>query len=306
MPSRVIVVGSCMMDLVSRVAEAPARGETVLGADFITTPGGKGLNQAIAAARMGAGVSLVSRVGDDPFGRQFLDLCEAEGIDRTHLSTDSEIGSGVSLIIVDSTGDNRIVANPRANAALGPAHVDPAFSGGPPDALLMCHETPDAPLIRGAELARGAGAVVVFNAAPASPVPAELMALVDVVVVNESEAAALTGVAPVTPADALDAARALTGLGPATAIVTLGSGGAVFQSAGEAGHVEAFSSVAVDATGAGDAFCGALTVGLCEGLGIAGAVRLANAAGALAVRVLGAAVSLPRRTDVMELAGVRL
>ncbi len=293
MPSRVIVVGSCMMDLVSRVAEAPGRGETVLGADFITTPGGKGLNQAIAAARMGAGVSLVSRVGDDPFGRQFLDLCDAEGIGRTHLSTDSEIGSGVSLIIVDSTGDNRIVANPRANAALGPAHVGPAFSGGPPDALLMCHETPDAPLIRGAELARSAGAVVVFNAAPASPVPAELMALVDVVVVNESE-------------DALDAARALTGLGPATAIVTLGSGGAVFQSAGEAAHVEAFSSVAVDATGAGDAFCGALPVGLCEGLDVAAAVRLANAAGALAVRVLGAAVSLPRRADVIELAGVRL
>ena len=198
------------------------------------------------------------------------------------------------------------MANPRVNAALGPAHVDPAFAGGTPDALLMCHETPDAPLIRAAKLARNAGAVVVFNAAPASPVPAELMALVDVIVVNESEAAVLTGIAPVMPADALDAAHELTGLGPPTAVVTLGSGGAVFRSAGEAGHVEAFSSVAVDATGAGDAFCGALTVGLCEGLDVAGAVRLANAAGALAVRVLGAAVSLPRRADVIDLAGVRL
>ncbi len=298
-----MVVGSCMMDLVSRVAAAPERGETVFGDGFLTAPGGKGLNQAVAAARMGAETSLVSRVGDDPFGRRLLEACDAEGVDCAHVSVDAETGSGVSLIIVDAAGDNRIVANPRANAALAPAHIDAAFERAVPDAVLMCHEIPDAPLIRAAELARSAGALVVFNAAPASPAPPRLMALADVVVVNESEAAALAGVAPTGPEEALAAARALVGLGPVAAVVTLGAAGAVWASAGAAGSAEAFPSDAVDATGAGDAFCGALTVGLCGGLSLADAARLANAAGALAVRSLGASSALPRLSDVVGLVG---
>ena len=303
MPPRIIVVGSCMMDLVARVETAPERGETVLGRGFIAAPGGKGLNQAVAAARMGAEARLVSRVGGDPFGRQLLDVCDAEGLDRAFVSVDLDAGSGVSLIIVDAAGENRIVATPRANAALTPAHVDAAFDGFAPDAVLMCRETPDPPLIRAARLARQSGARVVLNAAPASPAPPELMALADCVVVNESEAAALTGIEPSGPEEALAAARALAQLGPASAIVTLGAAGAVLLSNGAAARIEPFPSDAIDATGAGDAFCGALAVALCEEFDAAGAARIASAAGALAVRTLGAIASLPRRADVLALAG---
>ncbi len=293
------------MDLVSRVETAPERGETVFGAGFVTAPGGKGLNQAVAAARLGADAALVSRVGDDVFGRQLLDACDAEGVDRAHVSVDAESGSGVSLVIVDAGGENRIVANARANASLEAGHVDAAFEGAAPAAALLCHEAPDAPLVRAAELARRAGAWVVFNAAPAGSVPAELMELTDVVVVNESEAAALTGIAPTGREEALRAARALVGLGPGAAAVTLGAAGSVVFSREDGGcQVEAFASEAVDATGAGDAFCGALTVGLCAGVGLADAARLGNAAGALAARVLGAAPSMPRRAAVFGLADV--
>ena len=301
---RILVVGSCMMDLVAQVERAPECGETVLGAGFLATPGGKGLNQAVAAARMGARVRLASRVGGDAFGSELLAVCDAEGVDRAHVGADPDAGTGVSLIVVDAGGDNRIVANPRANATLAPEHAEVAFAGGPPpDALLMCRETPDAPLVRAAELARAAGVPVVFNAAPAGPPAPGILALTDVVVVNESEAAALAGVAPRDADSALAAARALVALGPPAAVVTLGSAGAVYAGPDGEGAVPPFASDAVDSTGAGDAFCGALAVGVCAGLALADAVRLGNAAGALAVRGMGAASSLPRRADVLALAG---
>ena len=295
-----------MMDLVSVVDRAPAAGETVFGGEFAMIPGGKGFNQAVACARMGASTSIVGRLGNDDFESAFSDLALAEQLDVTNLEVDPDRGTGVSLIIVDANGENRIVANPRANAYLGSSTVETAFGRFHPDGLLMCHEVPDEPLIRAAHLAAVAQTLIVFNAAPAGPVPSELMRLVDVVVVNESEAEVLTGIVQDDVPAAQAAATALRALGAASAVVTLGKVGAVFESAGDAGYVSPFPTIGVDTTGAGDAFCAALVVGLCSDLALADAVKLGNAAGSFTVRTMGVTPALPRRAQVFELAQIAI
>lgn len=306
MTPRIMTVGSCMMDLVSVVDQAPAPGETVFGREFAVIPGGKGFNQAVACARMGASTSIVGRLGNDDFESVFSDLALAEKLDVTNLEIDPDHGTGVSLIIVDTNGENRIVANPRANAYLGSSIVETAFEKFQPDGLLMCHEVPDEPLVRAAHLAAAAQKLIVFNAAPAGPVPGELMRLVDVVIVNESEAAVLTGIAQDGVAEAQAAATALRALGASAAVVTLGEIGSVFESASNAGYVNSFPTIAVDTTGAGDAFCAALVVGLCSGLELADAVKLGNAAGSLTVRTMGVTPALPRRAQVFDLAQIAI
>ncbi|HEY3694152.1 PfkB family carbohydrate kinase [Phenylobacterium sp.] len=280
---RITVVGSVNLDLVATGATLPAPGETVTGAVLARHPGGKGANQALAAARLGAAVSLVARVGADPFGEAALALLRAEGVDLSGVAVDPDAGTGVALIAVARGGENQIVVAPGANAAFTPDRL----AAIPQGALICQLELPVATVARAMQLATG---FVALNLAPATEVPPALLARADLVVVNEGEAAFY--------GPRLDAAGGLVA-------VTLGARGARLLRAG----VEIATAVpprvtAVDATSAGDAFVGALTVALVEGRGPREALAFACAAGALAAARPGAQPSLPRRAEVEAAAGL--
>jgi ribokinase len=302
---RIVVVGSCMLDLIAQVDLAPERGETVLGQRLDTQPGGKGFNQAIAAARLGCSVDLVARVGDDDHGRLFLDTLDRNAIGRAHVSTDPDQGTGMSMVIVDADGENRIVATPRANHALTPALIaDASASLGQAGALLLSFEVPLDVLTAAAALA-GPQTLVCLNAAPAAPIPDELAARTDVLIVNEVEAATLSGAV----VDSIDAAQCaadrLRAFVRRAVVITLGELGAVYAEDGASGHAPAFDADVRDTTGAGDAFCAALAFGLASGHAIRDAVVLGNAAGSLAVRTPGAAPAMPAASAVLALAASR-
>lgn len=299
MTATIAVVGSTMMDLVIRVERRPGPGETVFGSDFGMYLGGKGFNQAVAARRMGAAVRMCGCVGDDDFGQRALAALDAAGIDRRGMCMDREAGTGIAVPVIDAAGENSIVSVPRANLRLTPAQIEAdaaAFAGL--DALLLQLETPVSASIAAARLARERGARVLLNAAPPSEVPAALLALVDVIVVNEHEARALTGVAVTDTETAHQAAARLRARVGAAAVVTLGPLGAVADAEGGGWHSPGFAVEARDTTGAGDAFCAALGVRVAEGATLADALRWANAAGACAVTILGAEPSLPWRASV--------
>lgn len=299
----VVVVGSANADLVVRVERRPGAGETVLGGDVATIPGGKGANQAVAAARVAAGsgvaVRFVGRVGDDEHGAMLRASLEASGVDTTHLGT-SQRATGAALILVDPDGDNSIVVSPGANAAVTPADARAGVVASAAVVVLQ-REVPVETCLAAAEHATG---LVVLNLAPAGPVPDALLARTDVLVVNEHEAALLLG-EPVgdgglAPADA--AAR-LRALGPGTAVVTLGGDGAYAQDgAGEASARPPRVEV-VDTTGAGDAFVGALAATLARGGTLAEAVEVAVVVGALAVTRPGAQPSFPSADEVRATRG---
>jgi len=302
-PPRIVVVGSCMLDLIAQVESAPGPGETVLGQRLDTHPGGKGFNQAIAAVRLGCAVELVARVGNDEPRSLFLETLDRDGVGRAHVSVDADHGTGTSLIVVDAHGENRIVATPRANLALTPAHVAEASESlASAGALLLSFEVPLDALTAAVALA-GPETLVCLNAAPAQPIPDDLAARLDVLIVNEIEAAALTGAAVESIDAALRAADRLRALVRRAAVVTLGEQGAVFAAAGASGHLSAFETDVRDTTGAGDAFCAALAFALATGYAIQNAVGLANAAGSLATRTTGAAPAMPTADAVLTLAG---
>lgn len=314
--TRVCVVGSINMDLVVRSPRLPGPGETLLGGPFSTSPGGKGANQAVAAARMGAAVSFVGRIGDDEHGRIMRGVLEAEGIDASRLGAATGTPTGVALITVAAEGENTIVVAPGANAMLSPADVDAARSTiEHSDLLLMQLETPMQTVARAAEIARDVGTTIVLNAAPGARLPASLLGLVDVLIVNESEGRLLSG--PVVPpptepaADELEALMVrISGLGVSTSVLTAGPRGALYSFGREGtGRVAACEVSPVDTVGAGDAFCGALTVRLGEHqigggldrMGVMDAVCWACAAGGLATTRHGAIPSLPTRAEVVNL-----
>ncbi len=295
--TRVVALGSCVVDLVFRMPRLPGRGETLFARSAGIYPGGKGLNQAIAARRLGAETTLIANMGDDLFGHYLLELLSGEGVDTRYVARDAANGTGFAAPVVFDDGENSILSAPQANLALQTALVDAAREAiAAAGALLLQFEAPMEANIVAARIARAAGTRVVLNPAPVVAHPPELLALADVLVVNEVEAAMLAG--GTHPAAQ---ARTLLG-GRELAVVTLGEQGAVFATAsGEAGVVEAFPVQAIDSVGAGDAFCAALAVALCEGQAAGAAVRFAAAAGALAVTVAGAATSLPRREAVDRL-----
>lgn len=295
--TRVVALGSCVVDLVFRMPRLPGRGETLFARSAGIYPGGKGLNQAIAARRLGAETTLIANMGDDLFGHYLLELLSGEGVDTRYVARDAANGTGFAAPVVFDDGENSILSAPQANLALQTALVDAAREAiAAAGALLLQFEAPMEANIVAARIARAAGTRVVLNPAPVVAHPPELLALADVLVVNEVEAAMLAG--GTHPAAQ---ARTLLG-GRELAVVTLGEQGAVFATAsGEAGVVEAFPVQAIDSVGAGDAFCAALAVALCEGRTAAAAVRFAAAAGALAVTAAGAATSLPRREAVDRL-----
>ncbi|MFF5171399.1 ribokinase [Micromonospora sp. NPDC000089] len=291
--TRVVVVGSANMDLVGTGPTLPRPGETVLGSQFVMVPGGKGANQAVAAVRAGASCAFLGALGSDSFGVTLRARITAAGVDTGQLRVVYG-DSGVALVLVNERGENAILVTPGANAAFTGLTEGELHAVREADVLVAQLEIPVETVTAAAVAARAAGTRVILNAAPARPVPAELLAAVDLLVVNEPEAQALTGRGRDDPA-------ALLGLVP-RAVLTLGGEGAWYvERDGERLHVPAVPVEVVDTTAAGDAFTAALAVGWGEGREVRDAVRWAAAAGAACVRRLGASVALPRRAEIDEL-----
>ncbi len=298
---KIAVLASFNMDLVMRAERRPEAGETLQGV-FSMFLGGKGFNQAVAARRLGADVAVAGRVGDDEFGRRFLDALDREGIDRRAVVIDATAGTGVASIVVEPDGTNTILQAPRANRNVTPADIDRAaatFAGA--DVAMLQLETSADGAIAFARSMRAANARVLLNPAPASPVADGLLALIDIIVPNQIEAEALTGGRLSSIDEAFAAADRLRARGPDTVVITLGERGAIARSPTVREHALPFDVAVVDTVGAGDAFCAALAVRLAEGSGLADAVRFANAAGALACARHGAEPSMPARAAVDEL-----
>ena len=301
--ARVVVVGSFNMDLVFGAPRMPERGETLSGSVFGMFIGGKGANQAVAATRAGAQVEMVGRLGSDSFGEEIAAKLGEEGIRLRHTIRDPQEGTGVAGIVVAADGANSIVVVPRANARLTEADVRKARAAiGAADVLLLQLEVPLEASLAAAKVARQAGVTVVLNPAPARDLPDALYPLVDVLIPNESETHFLTSVNPGSPEGAAEAAGVLRERGVKTVLLTLGERGALLIEEGKRPReIPTYPVDVVDTTAAGDAFCGALAVGLAEGKGIEEAARFACAAGALACTVMGAGPSLPSRGAIEAL-----
>jgi len=290
------------MDLVVRMPRIPRPGETLLGGVFKTFPGGKGANQAVAAARLGGKVTMIGCVGDDAFGREMRATLIQEGIDTTNILVHPEAATGVALIQVDAQGQNSIAVASGANFCLTSADVEKALQSiGEFEALVMPLETPLETIYAAAKIASQRGAQVLLNPAPAQVLERSLLELVDVLLPNEHEIALMTGIPLHTPADTHRAADRLLALGVKNLLVTLGSqGSALFDASGQQTLIPACPVQAVDTTAAGDCFVGALAVGLCEGQSLQDAAKFASAAAALSVTREGAQPSLPQRADVEQ------
>ena len=302
---RICVVGSLNMDLVVQTPELPAPGQTVLGGPFATFPGGKGANQAVAAARTGAHVSMVGCVGADGYGEVLRAGLEAEGIDVSQVLVREGVASGVALIAVAPDGQNTIIVAPGANGTLTVDDIDRAADAiGAADVLLLQLEVPVPAIVHAAMLARRASTRVILNPAPAQPLPDTVLASAEFLVPNETEAAALAGVTPTGWTTAEEVALKLVDGGAHAVAITLGSRGALLRHAGVTYKQSAFPVHAIDATAAGDAFVGTFAVALAEGLPAQEAVRWGAAAGALATTQVGAQPSLPARDAIRVLLDV--
>lgn len=299
----IVVVGSLNVDLVVPVPRFPAAGETLLGGDYARHPGGKGANQAVAAARAGAPatagarVRMLGRVGDDAFGAWLRQGLADDGVEADEVRSLAAIPTGVAFISVDEAARNCIIVSPGANARLTPDDLAPASFEGARVVLLQL-EVPLATVQAAARSGRSAGALVVLNLAPAQALTRDALRDVDVLIVNEHEAALLLGDTGDGVRSAPErAVRRLAEIVP-TAVVTLGADGAGWCDGDESGVVPGFAVEAVDTTAAGDAFAGALAVRLAHGAPLAEAVRHANAAGALATTRPGAQPSLPTAAEI--------
>jgi ribokinase len=295
----IVVVGSLNMDLVVRTPRMPLPGETLPGRDFQMIPGGKGANQAAAAARLGARVAMVGRVGGDAFGPPLIENLRRQGVDTGHVQIDKEAATGTAMIIVDDSGQNSIVVAPGANGRVNEEDVD-RLEGTLSQArvLLLQFEVPLETVKYAIQMAARHQVKVILNPAPARPAPAELIAKVDYVVPNEFEAGTLTGLETKDFPSAERAARKLLGFGVPVVIITLGEKGALMATDQGMVHVPARKVQAVDTTAAGDAFIGGLAVALVKGFSLDEAVRYASCAGTLAVTKFGAQTSLPSADEV--------
>lgn len=294
----VLVIGSLNMDLVVCTETLPTKGETIFGKTFARFPGGKGANQAIAASRLGARVSMVGCVGNDAFGRELCAGLVENLVDASSVNT-VDTFTGTALITVDGAGANTIVVVPGANESVSSAIVDKALNRYEiPGVLLLQHEIPAATVHYAARTAKKRGWLVILNPAPARKVPADIMTNVDIFIPNETEAAFLTGQPVSSPEAAAQSANKLRNLGAGTVVITMGSQGALCVTAKATEHIQPIPVKAVDSTAAGDAFIGAMACALAEGRPLAASLRLAAIVAALSVTRSGAQPSLPWRHEL--------
>ncbi|MGJ4904847.1 ribokinase [Bradyrhizobium sp. HKCCYLS2058] len=299
---RVVVAGSINMDVVAAAERHPRIGETVAGRSVMYFPGGKGANQAVSAAKLGAPTALIGRLGRDAFGEQLRAFLTAQGIDLAAVKDSADASTGTAIITL-ANADNTIVVIPGANAEVSADDVAQiALTAG--DVAVSQFEIPQATIAAFFQRAKAAGATTILNPAPASAFGRELFALVDVLVLNETELGVLAGIevgeAP-TPQKVNEAVRALKPRDDQTVCVTLGARGAVAVSGAEARLVEGRAVKAVDTTGAGDCFVGALAARLSQGAAIADAIAYANAAASISVQRMGAGPSMPTAEEVRAL-----
>jgi ribokinase len=302
----IVVVGSLNMDLVVRVAHMPLAGETIFGHDFATIPGGKGANQAIAAARLGGKVTMIGRIGSDTFGETLIKNLKKEGVDTSFMQVDKDASSGIALITVDKSGQNSIVVVSGANMRLLPDVMEYTLDKIDQFSLLLLQlESPLECVERAARIARNRGAKVILNPSPVGRLPEEFLKLIDILVPNDIEASQITNLPISNLEEAEVAARHLIRMGVGAVVLTLGKQGVlVVRKDIEPFHLRGHPVEVVDTTAAGDAFIGGLGVGLSEGLTLFDASRLGNAAAALTVTRMGAQPSLPYRKDVNTILGM--
>ncbi|MCY4146825.1 MAG: ribokinase [Chloroflexi bacterium] len=294
MPAKIVVVGSFNTDLTSYMQRMPRPGETVHGERFVTGAGGKGSNQAVAAARLGADVTFIGRLGKDVFAELADEIWDAEGVNRDYVARDDEVATGVAPILVDSSGENSIVVVLGANLRVQPADIDAAREKIADADILIAQLEINLDMVAYAlRVAKAAGLTTILNPAPAAALPAATLTLADYLTPNQTELAALGGAGAVVAA-----ARSLLTRDAQTAVVTLGAAGAQIVSRADTALVSSFAVEAVDTTGAGDAFNAGLAVALAEGAALVEAVRFANAAAALCVTKPGTARSTPYRHEV--------
>jgi ribokinase len=299
--TKITVLGSYVVDLMGRAPHLPAAGETVKGSYFKAGPGGKGSNQAVAAKRAGAEVSLITKVGRDHFGEMAVDNFRQEGIDTAFVFVDDQLATGAALIMVDqNSSENMILVTLGACSRITEEEIEEALGAIEQSRVLLTQlETNlDAVEWTVAHAARR-GVPVILNPAPAQEIPARLMRQVHILTPNESEASLLTGIEVTGPEQAGQAAEALRARGAKNVIVTLGKMGCLVAAAREQWLVKSMAVEAVDTTGAGDAFNGALATALAEGKSLFEAARFANTAGALAVTRMGTAPAMPHRAEIL-------
>ena len=297
--NRLVVLGSVNADHVLRVPHFPRPGETLTGHSYQVVPGGKGANQAVAAVRLGAPVSFIARIGDDAIGQQMRQGFEQDGIDVSAVELDETLPTGIAIIYVSDEGENSIGISAEANGALSPAMVK-RHEAMIADAhtLLLQLEVPLESVFEAAKLARSHGTRVVLNPAPARPLPAELLALVDLITPNQTEAELLTGVKVSDDASAAQAADRFHQMGISDVMITLGSQGVYCSNARQQQLIPGFRVEAVDTTAAGDTFNGALLAAELAGADFNAAVRFAHGAAALSVTKFGAQSSIPSKVEV--------
>lgn len=296
---KIIVLGSINMDLVVGAERAPEGGETLFGSSFQTIPGGKGANQAVATARLGGEVAMIARVGDDGFGDELITKLVENSVDVQQVRRDASRPTGVALIVVETSGQNRILVVAGANGQVSKADVDDAgtlFDRS--DFIVLQLETPLETVAYAISVAKSRHVQTVLNAAPARPLPDDLLRQVGYLLVNESEAEAIAGKSVKSVDSAFEVASALQKKGVGKVILTLGDKGAVAADGEATWHTPAFAVKAVDTTAAGDAFTGGLVTALQQGFALKDAIIRASAAGALAACTFGAQPSLPTSDEL--------
>ncbi|MGB2078851.1 MAG: ribokinase [Vibrio sp.] len=301
--SRLVVFGSVNADHVIQVPHFPKPGETLTGANYQQIPGGKGANQALAAARLGVDVSFIASVGDDDFGRSFLADFKREGIDVTQVLVQHNMPTGIAMIQVSDVGENSIALSAEANAELTASHITQAMTQhiAQADYLLLQLETPISGIEHAIKLAKANQTHVVLNPAPAQVLNDETLSLIDMITPNETEAQILTGIQVVDELSADKAAQTLHHKGIETVLITLGAKGVYYSDQTDSARIiQGFKVKACDTTAAGDTFNGALVAGLAQGMAMDDAIEFAHAAAAISVTRFGAQTSIPYHEDVEQ------